>query len=139
MGNAVRSYRPSKTVWFWSLVGVCALTIGVGFTWGGWVTQGTAQEMAQDRAQEVAGTLGATICVDRFMSSPEARSQLIALKDESSFGRDDFVEEGGWATIEGAKPYVDAISGRCAEMLAEMEPPSPAEAQDTNADQPVEG
>ena len=35
-------YRPSKTVLFWSCAGCVAATMIIGFTWGGWVTGGTA-------------------------------------------------------------------------------------------------
>ena len=32
-----------------AIVGAIALTI-IGFSWGGWVTGGTAQEMAEEKA-----------------------------------------------------------------------------------------
>ena len=39
--------QPSKTMLFWSCAGSVAVALLVGFTWGGWVTGGTAQEMAE--------------------------------------------------------------------------------------------
>ena len=37
-------YRPSKATWFWSCVACVVATMVIGFTWGGWVTGGTADE-----------------------------------------------------------------------------------------------
>jgi len=140
IGNNWHNYRPTKAVWFWSCVGVCVLTIGVGFTWGGWVTGGTAKEMAENQAQEVATTLGARICVDRFVNEPEAHTQLTALKEESRFRRRNFVSDGGWSTIEGAEDFTRAISERCAQVLADMELPAPAEeAHEATTGDAIEG
>ncbi|MBX6324016.1 MAG: hypothetical protein IRY94_19535, partial [Rhodospirillaceae bacterium] len=47
-----KAWRPSKGLWFWSCVGASALTMIVGFGWGGWVTGGTASKMATDAAEQ---------------------------------------------------------------------------------------
>ena len=93
-------YRPSKTALFWACAGsVVGVTI-LGFSWGGWVTGGTAQEMAEDSAAQARQELAAVVCVDRFMAAPDAGVQLTALQEiESSYAQNKFVEEGGWATI----------------------------------------
>jgi len=50
IGSRLESYRPSKAVWLWSCAACVVATIMVGFTWGGWVTGGTATRMASDAA-----------------------------------------------------------------------------------------
>src|SRR6266508_5398742 len=48
----------------------------VGFTWGGWVTGGTAKEMAQKSATSAVVTALAPICVDKFQHSAEFTANL---------------------------------------------------------------
>ena len=56
--------QPSKTMLVWSCLGCAAVAVIAGFTWGGWVTGGTAQEMAQDAADSSRYELASTICAD---------------------------------------------------------------------------
>ena len=44
--------RPTKTVVFWSCVATMVVTMIVGFTWGGWVTGGTALKMAEASGED---------------------------------------------------------------------------------------
>ena len=39
--------QPSKTMLVWSCIGSVVVALVVGFTWGGWVTGGTARGMAE--------------------------------------------------------------------------------------------
>ena len=39
--------QPSKTMLFWSCAGSVVVALVVGFTWGGWVTGGSARDMAE--------------------------------------------------------------------------------------------
>ena len=93
-------YRASKTVLFWSSAGAAIVAVIVGFSWGGWVTGGSAREMAENSAAQARQELAALVCVDRFMATPDAAVQLTALKEiTSSYARGNFVEEGGWAVM----------------------------------------
>lgn len=121
-------YRPSKVVWFWSTAGAIVVTMVVGFTWGGWVTGGTASEMAADARAQGRAQLAADICVDRFMAAPDTGVTLADLKEESSFQRDNFVEEGGWATFADMDEPVEGAAELCATELAEMDIPAVEEA-----------
>jgi hypothetical protein len=120
-------YRPTKTVLFWSCAGSVAATMIVGFTWGGWVTGGTAEEMAADAVDQGRAEIAASVCVEQFMQQADAGVQLASLKEiSSSWRREDFVENGGWAMIAGEE-YDDAADF-CAERLIEMEAPPTQEA-----------
>jgi hypothetical protein len=71
--------------------------------------------------------VAATVCVEKFMATDDAHPQLASLKEiRSSWQREDFVEEGGWATVAG-KDYDDAAE-LCAERLIDMEAPPAQEA-----------
>ena len=76
--------QPSKTMLVWACVGCIAATMVVGFTWGGWVTGGTARGMAGTAGDEARGELASVICVESFMAAPDAAVQLAALKELSA-------------------------------------------------------
>ena len=94
-------YRPSKAAWFWSCVACVIATIVLGFTWGGWVTGGTAAEREAEAREAGRAQLAATICVARFVDAADAAVQLAALKDESSWRRADTIADAGWTTPLG--------------------------------------
>lgn len=116
-----QEYRPSKGVWAWSCIGCIVLTMIVGFTLGGWVTGGTAERMKTEAAEQARETLVATLCVNKFVASPNAAITLAKLKETSTWERDDFIEEGGWATVEGLDEQVSGAADLCAERLAAMD------------------
>jgi hypothetical protein len=91
----------------------------VGFAWGGWVTGGTATRMAADAAKQARAELVASVCVERFLDSSDARAQLAALKDESSLTRDDFIDKGGWPNLPGLDKAIPQAASLCAERLAD--------------------
>jgi hypothetical protein len=124
-------YRPSKTALFWACTGCVVLATIVGFSWGGWVTGGTAREMAANSAAQARQELAAVICVDRFMAATDAGVKLAALKEiTSSYGQSKFVEDGGWAIIVPASATTTdykareddrKAAGLCAAELAKRE------------------
>jgi hypothetical protein len=143
LSRRFKEYQASKTVLFWACAGsVIAATI-VGFSWGGWTTGGSAQEMAEDSAAQARQELAAVVCVDRFMAAPDAGVQLTALQEiESSYAQGKFVQDGGWATIVPATSTTDytaraddrKAAGLCAEELAKREIPMAEKAELTNDD-----
>jgi pimeloyl-ACP methyl ester carboxylesterase len=123
-------YQASKAVLFWACAGSVVVATIVGFSWGGWVTGGTAREMAEDSAAQARQELAAAVCVDRFMAAPDAGDQLTALQEiTSSRAQGKFVEDGGWAIIVPANSPTDykaradhrEAAGLCAEELAKRE------------------
>jgi hypothetical protein len=131
LSQRFQQYRPSKTVLFWACAGSVIVATVVGFHWGGWVTGGSAQEMAEESAAQARQELAAVVCVDRFMAAPDAGVKLAALKEiTSSYGQSQFVEDGGWAIIVPAsasttdyKAQADdrEAAGLCASELAKRE------------------
>ena len=45
--------RPTKTAVFWSWIAAVIVTMIIGFTWGGWVTGGTARDLSQANTTEL--------------------------------------------------------------------------------------
>ena len=92
----------------------------IGFAWGGWVTGGTAQEMAEELAQKAVVARLAPICVEQYNQVSEKDEKLKELKETKSWQRDDYVEKQGWATMPGEKEADSKVAGKCAEFLAEL-------------------
>lgn len=114
-------FRPSKALWLWSCAGCIAVTMVAGFGFAGWVTGGTAAEMAESAGEDARAQLAATLCVDNFVSSANAATIFAELKEASSWDRDDIIEDGGWATLEGNVEIVDGSLDLCAEQIVAME------------------
>lgn len=122
--DRLREYRPAKAALFWSCAGCVALTLIIGFSWGGWVTEGTAKEMVQDASEEARAELASIVCVDQFLDGPDARAQLASLKEADYWRRESFIEDGGWATLPGMEEPVGDAAELCASRLADMELPT---------------
>jgi len=119
LGKRWQNFQASKTQLFWACAACAVATIVVGFTWGGWVTGGTANQRAATAATEARAQLAATVCVERFAKGPDAPAQLAALKGSESWKRDTFIEAGGWATLAGMdKPVAGAASLCVQELMA---------------------
>jgi hypothetical protein len=115
------TWRPSKPTYFWSCIACIVATMIIGFTWGGWVTGGTAGKMATSAASDARAQLAAAVCVDRFMNGADARTRLASLKKSDYWSRDDFLEKGGWLAIAGQKTPIDGAAELCAEKLVSTE------------------
>jgi len=98
----------------------------LGFTVGGWMTNGTATKMADSARTEGRMQLAADICVANFKSSDGFATSLAKLKKEQSWSRDDFIAKGGWVTLAGVDGVVDGAAQLCADRLTDMDAPSAA-------------
>ena len=109
--------RPTKTVVFWSWVGSVVLTMIIGFAWGGWVTGGTAQKMAEKMAGDAVVKRLAPICVVQFNRDPGKDQKLKELKETSTYQRGEYVEKQGWATMPGEEKPDSNVAEECARLL----------------------
>ncbi|TPI10448.1 hypothetical protein FJW06_23020 [Mesorhizobium sp. B4-1-3] len=121
LSQRFEAYRPSKTLWFWTVVCAVVLTMIVGFTAGGWTTAGTAAEMAKTSAIKAKAELAANLCVQKFITASNASDNLAKLKGTSSYQRDSFISDGGWVKLSGIKNDVVGAADLCAEKLSAMD------------------
>lgn len=99
----------------WGVAGGAIAAIVVGFAWGGWITGGTATEMASQRAESAIVQAFTPLCVAKAEQEPD---QLGPLKEESSYRRDDFVIEAGWVDNVSEK-YQTEVARACATTVVE--------------------
>ena len=110
-------YNPSKAVLVWACLFCVVGTMVIGFSWGGWVTGGTATSMAKNARDTARAQMAAASCVDRFGAGPDAVAQLAALKNAAVYQRSNMLTKSGWATMPGSKDSVDGAADICAETL----------------------
>lgn len=109
----------SKTTFFWGCAGSVVVALIVGFTWGGWVTGGTAREMVRAAGAGARAELAAGICVSRFTAAAESTAQLASLKATSSWQRNELLEKGGWVTVAGTEKPISGAAELCVQQLLE--------------------
>jgi len=98
-------------------VGAIAVAI-IGFTWGGWVTGGSAQDTAKKAVSTAVAAALTPYCVERA-GAPEGASVVAELKGAAAYARKAIVEKAGWATPLGAdKPNTD-LAQACQLKIAE--------------------
>jgi alpha/beta superfamily hydrolase len=106
-----------KPALYGAAAGATALAIA-GFSWGGWVTGGTAKQMATDQARlEVVAAL-VPICIEQSKQDPQVVETLAQLETASSFERRDMLMEAGWATMPGSSDPDSNVARACADKLA---------------------
>ena len=96
----------------------------IGFTWGGWITSGTADKLAAEEAKTAVLAALVPICVEQFQHNSEAKANLAALqKISSNWEQGQYVEKGGWATPPGATSADYHLARLCAEKLVQAKTP----------------
>ena len=97
----------------WGLVLGAGAAMIVGFSWGGWNTRGTSQQMTD------AAVLGArsAICVAQFTKAPNDQKRLKELKAINTWERAGFIEKGGWDKMPGEEKANDYVARACADGL----------------------
>ena len=112
--------RATKKVVFWAILGAIVLTMIVGFSWGGWVTGGSAQKMGETMAEDAVVQRLAPICVLQFNQDPDKAQKLMEFNEAKNYQRDDYVREQGWATMPGEDEPDRQVADACAKLLAEI-------------------
>jgi dienelactone hydrolase len=93
-------------------LGATTLAI-VGFSWGGWVTDSTAQQKAKI---EVIAAL-AEICLRQSKHDPQIAQRLIELRKTVRYNRSYLIMKAGWATMPGGTEANRQVATACVEKL----------------------
>jgi hypothetical protein len=100
-----------------AVLGAIALAI-VGFTWGGWVTGGTAAKNSGIASHEAVVAALAPICAERFRAQTDAVARTADLVKASTWERATFVEKSGFAKMPGSSRTDSDVAAACAQLLA---------------------
>src|SRR5271154_5292836 len=74
-------------------------TLGIGFSWGGFMLGSTARTLADGTADSAVVAAMAPICVDQFQHSADAPNNLTALQKTNSYEQAAYVAKGGCHTV----------------------------------------
>ena len=109
-----------------------AVFVGVvGFSWGGWVTGGTAHDraMAMSRDDVVASML--PVCLDMARSDPARADKMATIRAAATYQRRDALMTAGWATMPGTDmPNRDIAQACLAALDVDRSPERPQSAID---------
>ncbi len=108
------------TVGIWGAIGGAIVLAIIGFKWGGWVSGGTAQAMAEEMAVKAVVDRLTPICVAQFNQDPEKDQKLKELKKTDFWTRTSYVEKQGWATMPSEKKPDSKVAAECASQILEV-------------------
>jgi len=97
----------------WGLVCGAAITMIIGFGWGGWTTTGTTKNLTE----EAVLASQAAICVAQFMKAPNHEEKVKELEKLNIWDKAKFIEKGGWDKMPGQEKAGYAVSRACADGL----------------------
>jgi hypothetical protein len=109
-------WQTMKTV-LWSAVGGALVWWIVLSAVFGWMTAGSAERQAEERANTAVLDVLAPICVERFNQDADREQKLAALKKENSWQRDAFITKQGWATMSGEGKSGRRVAQECASRI----------------------
>ncbi|QDZ11575.1 hypothetical protein [Devosia ginsengisoli] len=94
--------------------GVGAIALAVfGFAWGGWVTGGSARDLAaKQSAADVVSAL-TPYCVQRSLDDPNAAAVLVEFNAANASSRRAILEKAGWATPLGSEVPNRGLAQSC--------------------------
>lgn len=103
----------------WSGVGGAIVAIYIGFNFGGWMTNGSAEAMAKENAvNAVAERLGA-ICVAQFERDTGKSLKLGEMKDKDVWEKGRYIEKQNWAIMPGDDKPMSGVADACAKQISQ--------------------
>jgi hypothetical protein len=109
----------TKPALWGAAAGAVAIAV-VGFSQFGWKTAGSADRLAQDRADTAVVTALVPFCVIKAQQDPDKAVLVRLFAEDSSYARDEMVRKAGWATIGGGTSPDSALADACSEKLHSM-------------------
>jgi pimeloyl-ACP methyl ester carboxylesterase len=102
----------------WGAVLGSILTMIVGFSYGGWMTAGTAERLGKQQADTAVTAALVPVCVAHSKADQGAATKLALLRGmTSSYDQQEFVTKAGWATVPGTDSANRDVAEACAAAL----------------------
>ena len=97
----------------WGLILGAAITMIVGFSWGGWTTANTTKKLTHNAVVEEQSA----ICIAQFMAGENQAERMKDFQKESRWQRPDFITKGGWDKMPGQEVAMNGVNRACADGL----------------------
>jgi hypothetical protein len=101
----------------WGAAGGAIAMATVGFSQLGWTTKGTAEQLAENRAELAVVSALVPFCVAKAQQDPEQAALAKFQTEQSSYYRRDIVMKAGWATVGGKTSPDNALARACSDKL----------------------
>lgn len=98
------------------VVGGVAISI-VGFSWGGWMTGGSANLMANDRAESQVTAALVPVCLEMSRTDPNRAAKIETIKNAPTYNRQSVLMDTGWATAPGTSKPDRQLATACLDGL----------------------
>ena len=102
----------------WGAVGGALVTMYVGFNFGGWMTNGSAEVMAKETAATAVAERLGTICVAQFNRDTDKGQKLEEMKDKDAWDKGHYIEKQSWAIMPGDDKPESGVADACAKQLS---------------------
>ncbi len=120
-----------KPAAYGAIIGAIAFGI-VGFTWGGWVTGGTANDRAMAMSHDDVVAAMVPVCVGIAEADPKRAAKLETIRAAATYKRRDALMDAGWATMPGSETPSRDIANAC---LVSLDVDGPTAAPEPATDQ----
>lgn len=94
------------------VLGAIAISV-IGFSWGGWVTGGTANKMANSLSHDRVIAALVPVCVNMSRADTERAGKLAEIRETSTYQRRSVLMETGWATVPGSEAANRDLAEAC--------------------------
>ncbi|MCK7611722.1 hypothetical protein [Roseibium sediminicola] len=89
----------------------------VGFSWGGWVTGGNADKMANKLSHNNVIAALLPVCIEKSRTDTLRADKMASIRETSTYQRRGALMETGWATPPGSETADRDLAEAC---LAEL-------------------
>lgn len=93
-------------------IGAVAVAV-IGFSWGGWVTGGSADRSATALSKADVVSALQPVCLDNAATDPDRLAKLETIRAASAYQRSAAVMATGWATMPGETEPNRAVAEAC--------------------------
>ena len=108
----------TKSTVFWFVIGAIILTIYLGFSQAGWITENTALRLAERASEGAVTERLIPICMAQFDQDLEKDQKLAEFKElTTTTQRSTFVKDQGWATMPGEPAPDNKVASECAQQI----------------------
>ena len=101
----------------WGAIAGGAVTAFLGFSYMGWTTAGSAEQMAQTQSEAAVVSALVPFCATKAEQDADATKLAKFRTETSSYSRTEIVRASGWATMPGMTTADNALAQACAEKL----------------------
>jgi hypothetical protein len=113
-----------ESAWSWTKarivvsIIVAAATMFIGFRYGGWMTSGSAEAMANKRADVAVTAALLPVCLAQSKADPNGVTKLAEFRAiASSYEQHEYLVKSGWATFPGSETANSDVATACANAL----------------------